>query len=218
MNILCASALMSLLIVTTCAVGKEEKKGPVTYAIALKLGPHKLTEYTGGSEAGQNHAATLYATAKKLETEQALAKKDLESVVALNEWRDAITKIRQGAFGLIYIYNGGGTMFSHAGTRDAATAEDFLARLAKSLPLAEGKGSAEAVAKIDDYIKFIKTLDLNDVGADVATPEAKVHLAEESKRVIEHWESLKFQIQQIPADEAMMIVNFVADAFGWLRY
>src|SRR5260370_22764315 len=48
----------------------DEKKEPLTISQALKLGEEGLTEYTGLSEVGQDQAAELYATAKRITTEQ----------------------------------------------------------------------------------------------------------------------------------------------------
>ena len=55
----------------------DEKKEPVTISQALKIGEEGLTEYTGLSEVGQDEAAELYATAKRITTEQALGQKNL---------------------------------------------------------------------------------------------------------------------------------------------
>jgi hypothetical protein len=211
-----AALLTTLITLSSPAIAQDGKKGPLTQNQALKLGPEKLTAYTNESEAGQDQAAFLYATAKQIQTEQALALKDLEQVVTLREWRDAITKCRQGAFSLAYIYNGGGTMYSHAGARDGAMVEDFLADFAKSLPLPQGKGSAKVVKKIDDNIAFIKTLNLADAGID-ADKEAKAKLSAEASEVIQHWESLKYLIQEIPAAEAMKVVVFATGSLDWLK-
>src|SRR5713101_6070987 len=73
----------------------DEKKEPVTISQALKIGEEGLTEFTGLSEGGQDQAALLYASAKRITTEQALGKKNLELVIDLESWREVISRCRK---------------------------------------------------------------------------------------------------------------------------
>jgi len=73
----------------------DEKKEPLTISQALKLGEEGLTEYTGLSEVGQDQAAELYATAKRITTEQALGQKNLQLVLDLDGWRQVISRCRR---------------------------------------------------------------------------------------------------------------------------
>jgi len=192
------------------------KKDPLTLSTALKLGPDKLTTYTDESEAGQDHAAELYATAKRVQTEQALAQRNLQLVVDLQEWRQAISECRKDAFLLASIINGGGTLYSHGANRDGVALENFLGALAKRLPLAEGKGDPKATKVIDDTIALIKNLkpDRGDAESD---NQAKADLAGEVKRVTEFLTNFKYLIEQIPAEEAKRIANFAVGTTGWLK-
>src|SRR5262249_46026034 len=127
----------------------EEKKEPVTISKALELGEDGLTQYTGLSEVGQDEAAEFYGTAKRLTTEQALGQKNLQLVIDLQSWRDVISACRRSIDSLAYVFNGGGTMYSHGQRRDVAAVDNFLAELSKSLPLPDDKGDANADKVID---------------------------------------------------------------------
>lgn len=191
-----------------------DKPATVTMAKALKLGPEKLTELTDPSEAGQDQAAQFYALAKRIETEHALAQKDLAQVGLLQEWRLALSNCRTGACLLAASVNGGGTMYSHGANRDAAEVEDFLAGMAGRLPLAEGKGDPAAVKQMDEAIALIKGLKLSDTEAD---KETKTAFAAEIKENIGHWESLKFMVSELPSAEAKKIASFAASSLSWLK-
>src|SRR4051812_32408357 len=132
--------LSAVIALGTSALAQDAKNEPLTTADALKLDEESLTKYTGMSEVGQDEAAELYATAKRITTEQELGQKDLRMVMELDRWRNAVSKCRGSIYSLAYDINGGGTMYSHAQRRDISTAEAFLAKLAKSLPLASAKG------------------------------------------------------------------------------
>jgi hypothetical protein len=197
----------------------EDKRVPVTLDTALKLGSWQLTKVVdvGESEAGQDLAARLYATAKRIETEHALARRDLELVLQLDVWREALADCRVGSCDLARIYFGGGTMYGHGATRDGAPLEDFLADLAKRLPLAEGKGSAKAARQIDGAIAFIKSLNLVH-GQDLEPEEwAKTRFPAEVARVTEHWDHLKELIKDVPEAEANQISAFAVESLNWLK-
>ena len=65
-------------------MAQDDTPKPVTMEQALKLGPEKLTAIVGASEAGQDIACGIYAAAKRLQTENRLAKTDLRLVVDLD--------------------------------------------------------------------------------------------------------------------------------------
>src|SRR6266481_6914932 len=148
-----------LLLITTAGSGfaqdPDEKKEPVTVSQALKVGEEGLTEYTGLSEVGQDQAADLYASAKRITTEQALGQKNLQLVIDLENWREVISKCRKSCMSIGYITNGGGTMSGHQATRDCVAVEDFLAEFSKSLPLPDANGDAKAGNVIDRTIALI---------------------------------------------------------------
>src|SRR5262249_42052782 len=101
--------------------------------------------------------------------------------------------------------------------RDCAAVEDFLATLAKRLPLAEGKGDAKAAKQIDDTTAFLKKLKPFDAGDAKGNKKARADLADEVKRITEFWTNLKYMVEQIPAEDAKKIVAFAADTVNWLK-
>jgi len=196
----------------------EDAPKPVTQAIALKLGVEALAEkYTDTSEAGMDEAATLYATAKRMETESRLAKMDLRLVSELDSWRGPVQDCRQDPIALASILSGGGTMYSHAAQRDAADMEDFFAKLSARLPLKEGEGSPKAIAEMDAALAKIKALKPADLGDDEANKEAARHMKGSKAEALGHFETMKSMISYIPAEPSAMIVDFVVGGLSWLE-
>ncbi|MBL9142921.1 MAG: hypothetical protein JNM99_04485 [Verrucomicrobiaceae bacterium] len=209
---------LSIVVSSWTVSAQDDGQTPaVPLAQALKLGPEKLTKFTDESEAGMDAAAILYATAKRVATERALAEKDVNLVLQLDAWRDAIRDCRESAFSLGYITNGGGTMFSHGSARDQAEVEDFLGNFATKFPLKMGKGSPKAKKKIDEALAFIKTLKVFDSGDPASDKEAKANLDTEVKRVSQHWESLRFMCEELPAELAMEVATFATNALKLLK-
>ena len=189
----------------------REKPDPIPISEALKTGADNLTEKTGTSEVGQDRAARIYAAARRIETEHALAEKDVKLVLALQEWREALTNCRADFCSLAYIVEGGGTMYGHAQARDCAEVEDFLGNISKKLPLdGKGKGDAKAMKQIDDTTAYLKKLKPFD-------KETKSELVEKIKEANQHFEVLKGMISEIPAEEARKIAEFSVAPLGWLK-
>ena len=211
------AAFAALLFIVPAAPAQdnsEAKPAPLTMAKALKLGPEKLTDFTNPSEAGQDQAAQLYAMAKRIETEHALAQKNLEMVAVLDEWRGIISRCRMDSCHLAGLVNGGGTMYSHGANRDAAQVEDFLAGLVRRLPFAAGKGDPAAAKQLEEAIKFLKTLKPAD---PEAAGENKAALTEGIREATGHWEALKAMVSEIPAADAKRIAAFTVKSLGWLK-
>lgn len=194
-----------------------EQSPAVPLSQALKLGAEKLTKFTDESEAGMDAAAVLYATAKRVATEHALAEKDVNFVLQLDNWRDAISECRESAFSLGYIVNGGGTMFSHGSARDSAEVENFLATLSKHFPISMGKGSPKAKRKFDDALAFMKKLKVFASGDPASDKETKASLDEEVKRVSQSWETLQSMCEELPEELAVLVANFSTDALKLLK-
>ena len=209
MSSLTTTALLFLVLSPCLAIAQEADQAPaVPLAQALKLGPEKLTKFTDESEAGMDAAAVLYATAKRVTTERALAEKDLNLVLQLDTWRDAIQDCRQSAFSLGYIVNGGGTMYSHGSARDQASLEDFLATFSKNLPIAVGKGSPKAKKKFAEALAFMKTLKVFESGEDATDKESKANLDTEIKRAAQAWETLQSMCEELPPELALQVATF----------
>lgn len=208
----------SLLFIAafTASIGlaqDEEAVPPLPMATALKLGVEGLMEkQQDSSEAGQDIAALLYARAKQIETDVALGKRDVNLVMVLDSWRKTISDCRGGPPSLEGILMGGGTMYSHALSRDAAEVETFLASMAKRLPFAAGEGDKAANAAMQKAIKQLKALKMEPD----AEEESKKVLAEEIERQVENWSFMASQLETVPAEEARLISAFVIESMQWV--
>lgn len=203
--------------VRTVAQEPAAKRSPLTLPLALKLGPDEITQYTDPSEAGQDRAARLYAEARRIETEHALAERDVALVIELDDWRRVLARCRNGSCSLAYLVNGGGTMYSHAAARNCASLEDFLSQLAPRLPFSKGKGDAKAAKQIEAAIAFVKKLKLPGAGRDKEARESHAALAAEVKRNVESWIELKGMVEEITAAEAVKMVRFAGDSLSWIQ-
>jgi len=208
--------LIFVLLLSALPLAARAQMEPVTMARALELGVEGLSE-NASSEVGMNRAATLYAIAKRLQTENTLAKRNLELVEELDTLRNLISPCRRGPCELAYIVNGGGTMYSHGAARDVSEVEDFLAGLSKQFPLPSGTGSPKATTKMDAAIIFLQSLKPYESGDAATDKESSVELAAEKQRVIAHWENLKSMIEQIPAAQAEAIAAFADNSLSWLK-
>lgn len=107
---------------------------PLPQASLLSIDADELAQKLGdGSEAGQDRAARLIATAKRLETESRLAKEDVFRVVRLDDWRSALGGWQDLQLEVRAQEAGGGTMWGHLAARDDVSLEDFLATHADAL-------------------------------------------------------------------------------------
>ncbi len=201
--------VVSAMAPSLLAQEAEEKKEPLTTAQALKWSEDDWEKYTRLSEVGQDEAAELRATARRITTEQALGQKDLRLIVELQSWRHALTKVRDSIISMAYFISGGGTMYTHGERRDISEVENFLADLSARLPLPTAKGDEKAVRVIEHSIAVLKGLK--------APPDHKKEFTEELKRATEALTNLKYMVAEIPADEAKKITMFATDGIsGWL--
>jgi hypothetical protein len=94
---------------------------------------------------------------------------------------------------------GGGTMYSHGVARDPAEVGDFLAQLAKTLPLAEGTGDPKAMNALQVAVTYLATY-LKGLKLETdAEKEDKANFAEEKQLQIGQWEAIIEDIQTVPA-------------------
>ena len=154
----------------------------------------------GESECGQDCSAELYAEAKRIETEQALARRDLELVSQLNIWRSVLSDCRLCYWNIEGI--GGGTLWGHGANRECAEIEDFLAYLATRMPFADGEGSPQADKILEDTI-----VRLNNLRPDY-NYEASVK--EEVAKATTLFDDLKDRLKSLPAFEAKEIAAFTS--------
>jgi hypothetical protein len=208
------------LIALACpllALAQDDSIKPVTAAQALKLGAEKLaTEHMKDeSEAGQDEAAQLYATALRLKTENALAKKDLRDVDTLAHMRETLSNCRESSIDLAGFINGGGSMFGHASARDCAAVEIFLSEIVElGFPPAAGEGSSKARKAVDQHIAFLKKLKPGEAAND------KEMLAEFNKyrqEGMQAWENLGYLLDGLSQETADAFVEFALDTTEWLK-
>ena len=191
-------------LLTVSAAQDESPK--VTAAEALKLGVDKLTEKLGDeSEAGQDSAARFYAIAKRLQTENKLAAKDLMLVSDLDNLRQVIGDWDDAWCEGMYHVSGGGTMWSHMQSRNNAVLEDFLAEIAAKMPLKEGN-AGEAVHA--EWNKVKKGIEAAKGPAD-ADPETAKAWKDHKKVMLERWERLHFELQAINDTDAKAILKHI---------
>jgi hypothetical protein len=100
----------------------------------LAVDPAMLAELLDdNSEVGEDRAARLWATAKRLETENKLAESSVSRVIRLAEWRDVLTGWQDILLEIRAFKAGGGTLWGHLASRDDADLEIFLASHANDL-------------------------------------------------------------------------------------
>ena len=115
------------LVIFTANSAADEK--PMSVSEVLKHTPEKLAQILGNtSEAGEDHAAQLWATAKKIETNSTLGKKSVQSVQRLNQWRTVLNTWADLTLHAKSIETGGGTLWGHLSARNDAWIEEFLAK------------------------------------------------------------------------------------------
>lgn len=208
-----------LPIVLLCAslpLHAEDDRKIITQDQALKAGPDKLMEILGDeSEAGMDHAAILYSIAKRLETETALAKKDLLLVQQLDELRGPLTRWQDEVMTLGYIMTGGGTMWSHQSARNAASREDLLAVIAKDMPV-EAPENPTTLKAWEKVKAEIEKLALPKDAAEF-DPEAPKNFAEQKEKLLAHWQEMDFALYALPAKAANTVVEYAAQALEMLE-
>jgi len=209
-----------LLLVVICSLSvvsaQDEERKLITQAQALKAGPDKLTEILGDeSEAGMDHAAILYSIAKRLETENALAKKDLLLVQQLDEIRGPLARWENEVMSLGYISTGGGTMWSHQAARNSAGREDVLAKIAAQMPFkdVENSDSHSGWAKVKEKVEK-QTLSKDAAEFD---PEAPKNFAEQKEKLLAQWQELDFALYALPPKLADEVVEYAAQALKMLE-
>jgi len=187
------------------AADEEEVSKPIPMALAIRLGPGKLTHVIdwGESECGQDEAANLYATAMRIKTEYALGQHDVQLVSQLDEWRALLLKCRCTVWDIESIQAGGGTMWGHNSAREAAPVEVFLAGLAARMPLERGKGSKDATKLLDKAIAYVKALKVD--------AEAKAKLQEAAQDYADILAELQAKLATLSKIEAERIARFVVE-------
>jgi len=211
-----ALSLFVVLCSLSSALAQDEERRVITQAQALKAGPEKLVEILGDeSEAGMDHAAILYSIAKRLETETALAKKDLLLVQALDELRGPLMRWEDEVMTLGYITAGGGTMWGHQSARNSAGREDFLATIAAQMPFEapENPGPHAGWSKVKEKIEKMA------LSKDAAEfdPEAPKNFADQKEKLLAQWQEFEFALYSLPTKLADAAVKYAEQALAMLE-
>jgi hypothetical protein len=172
----------------------------------VKLGVEGIAEKRGDqSEVGYANAAVTFAAAKRLETENALAAKDISLVVELDHFRDLIANWDMAWSEALYSAAGGGTMWARLPAHLEASGEEMLAKLAKRLPLKPGSASAETLTKWNRVGKVIEKATVPE-HADEAT-KAGWKGQKESLHAL--WETLGYELQAIEDADARLLLEHI---------
>ncbi len=199
------SAALPILLLSMLSA-QEEAPPPISAAEAVKLGVEGIAEKRGDqSEVGYANAAVTFAAAKRLETENALAAKDISLVVELDHFRDLIANWDMAWSEALYSAAGGGTMWARLPAHLEASGEEMLAKLAKRLPLKPGSASAETLTKWNRVGKVIEKATVPE-HADEAT-KAGWKGQKESLHAL--WESLGYELQAIEDSDARLLLEHI---------
>ncbi len=210
-----SAAVFSAALLLSCHAFAEETEKPITMAEALRLGPEKLMDKVQGGEAGMDRACEMFAAAKRIETETKLAKRDLALVTELAGWRTLLDSTNDACCSLAYAMNGGGTLYAHAQARNDADLEIFLARFAGKLPLPEGKGSDEAMARLDKLTAFVKNLKPDK---EICPEHMEEDFHNAQKDLLLKLTEVKNRIGSIPSKTAAEIAAQVVSEATWLDF
>lgn len=197
---------MTLLFVTVLGIHTSHaQEKPMSITEVLKHTPEELAEKLGNrSEAGENYAATLWAAAKRVETDFKLGKTSIQAVQRLDQWRQALNQWEDLKLQAKSIESGGGTMWGHMSARNDAWIEAFLAKHMAAL-------SAEQVANgkafKSDYLKTINaTIDtgVQEFGDDM---DHINELAASTKKELQNTHyNLQYLLQTLPECEVKKAV------------
>lgn len=178
----------------------------VTASEALALGAEGIAAKRGDeSEAGLGFASLFYAAAKRLETENALAAKDITLVVDLERYREAVAAWDFAWGDAMYAVSGGGSMWVHLASHREAMREEMLAKLAQRMPLKAGAATADTLARWAGVGQAIEKAAL----AEEADPELKAGWDQQKQSLHSLWERLDFELQALDNADAVLVLEHI---------
>lgn len=185
----------------------QESAPPAVSAVeALQLGAEGIAAKRGDeSEAGLGFASLFYAAAKRLETENALAARDITLVVDLGRYREAIAAWDLAWGDAMYAFSGGGSMWVHLASHREASREEMLAKLAQRMPLKAGAATAETLAR---WAKIGQTIEAAEISPD-ADPELKAGWEQQKQSLHSLWERLDFELQALDNADAVLVLEHI---------
>ena len=115
----------------------------------LAMDNFALAESLGDtSEAGQNDATRIQADARRIRTETRLAKQSMRRVIVAAGWRRALNLWYDAQYEMIYLHEGGGTMWLHSMVRNDIEVEEFLEGVVDGLPVEPSEVSEEIQTRL----------------------------------------------------------------------
>lgn len=153
--------VISMLFALSLAGNADEEKFSESMERVLTVDFFELAKSMGDtSEAGQNEAAMLQVEARRIRTESRLAKQSMRRVVVMAYWRRALNLWYDAQYDMIYLLEGGGTMWFHIMARNDIEVEEFLEEIADlfptesaEVPEAVGKRLRQLIEKTDTQFK-----------------------------------------------------------------
>lgn len=200
---------MKALLILPCLLGvvflQAQDEAPViTLDEAIQLGPEGIAQTRGDeSEVGYADAAFYYATAKRLQTENLLAAKDLGLVVDLERYRSAAREWEMAWSETMYAAAGGGTMWARMPAFLATGREDMLAELAKRMPLQEGQATESGLAPWVALGEVIQAAPVPEY-ADEGTRQSWDRQKESLHQI---WERLHYELQALGDEDAKLFLD-----------
>ena len=171
----------------------------------LKYTPDKLAQKLGNvSEAGEDDAAQLWASAKRLETEAILGKTSVQAVRRLNYWRKVLNQWEDRKLEARGIESGGGSMWSHLSQRNDAWIEKMLAKHMVELSKErEDQGKAFTI----DLLKPINAIiDTGLKEFDDDQQDVKNHAKQLKLQLEDTFGNLQYLIRSLPEGKARAAV------------
>lgn len=199
-----ALVLVPCLFAATLLPAQDDSAPAITLDEAVKLGPDGIAQKRGDeSEVGYAEAATYYAAARRLTTENELAAKDLGLVVELGRYRSASTEWEMAWSEAIYAAAGGGTMWARMPAFLATGREDMLAELAKRMPLKQEQPTEATLAPWQKLGEVIKAAPVPEF-ADEGTKES---WAKQKESLHQIWERLFYELQALSDTDAKLFLD-----------
>lgn len=194
-----------LAIAALPAASRADEK-PLSVAEVLKHTPAELAQKLGdASEAGEDRAAQIWATAKRAETDSRLGKTSVQAMQRLDEWRGVINQWQDLKLRARAIASGGGTMWSHLSARNDAHIERFLAKHAAAL---SAKRKAPTKPYESDYLQQLnRTIDAGVKELGDHMPELKTMAASAKEELKNTYSHLQYLLATLPESELKKAVT-----------
>lgn len=181
----------------------------MSIAEVLKHTPEELAQKLGNSsEAGEDYAAQLWASAKRAQTDAALGKTSVQAIQRLNQWRQVLNSWQDLKLHAKGIESGGGSMWGHLSARNDADIEAFLAKHVSTLSAEPTEGGKPFES---NYLKTIHAL------IDAGTKEFKEmdylqEMAASTKKELQTaYANLQYLLRTLPeGDVKKAVIKLVA--------